>query len=167
MKQAIENILNHHQIVKRILSDIGATLAIAIAVEETSRYELLSIKTKFEMLQEQLELHLYKEEMVLFPEFMGLFDNRDGHPHAPSFPLAYPIERLESEHETVKTILSEIRQLSGYHQIPKNTGESYQNVYRHLHALEKRMDDLIRLENTMLFPEALALENKFYNDDSK
>ena len=167
MNQVIENILSHHQIVKKIISAIRAVLPIAIASEETYRYELLAIKTKFEMLQEQLEVHLYKEEMVLFPQFIGLWKNRNGGRFAPSFLLTYPIECLESEHESAKSMLSEIKQLSRYYRVPQNTSESYQQVYKHLDALEKKLNDLIHLENTFLFPKALALENDFYNDDDK
>jgi hypothetical protein len=32
---------------------------------------------------------------------------------------------------------------------------------------KKKLNDLILVENTLLFPKALAAESDFYNDDSK
>jgi regulator of cell morphogenesis and NO signaling len=167
INQVIESILSQHQMVKKIISAIRAVLPLAIVSEKTYRYELLAIKTKFEILQEQLEVHLYKEEMVLFPEFIGLWNKRNGNHYTPPFLLAYPVEGLESEHESAKSILSEISQLTRYYRAPQNTSESYRRVYKHLDALEKKLNDLILVENTLLFPKALAAESDFYNDDSK
>ncbi len=166
LNQVVQNILSLHSIVKAIVSDIRAVLPIAIASEEVYQDELLITKTKFQMLQEQLEMHLYTEEMVLFPEFIGLWNKKNGNHYAPSFFLAYPVESLESEHESVKLILSDIRQLSR-HRTLQNASEPYQQVCKHLDVLEKKLNDLIHLESNLLFPEALALEKDFYDDATR
>lgn len=165
LNQFIGMLLVLHDSLKENICCIRHALALADIHEQTFRYELLTIKCKFEILVEKLEVHLYKEEEVLFPEFLKLWHKLQAFCHSSlSFCLEYPIESLESEHESVIAILEEIKQLSWYYKVPQHASEYYQNVCSELDKLEINLYNLIQLENSKLFPEALALEgdmNKF------
>lgn len=157
-------LLSHHEALKENIHCIRHAMDLADIHEHTFRYELLTIKCKFEILVEKLEVHLYKEEEVLFPEFLKLWHKLQLSAYSSlSFCLEYPIESLESEHESVIAILEEIKQLRHYSKTPHQATEYYQNVCHELDELEINLYNLIRLENSKLFPEALALEEDMNN----
>jgi regulator of cell morphogenesis and NO signaling len=162
--QFIMMLLSHHDSLKEKIHCIRHALDLANIHEHTFRYELLTIKSKFETMVEKLEIHLYKEEEVLFPEFLKLWHKLQSSSYSSlSFCLEYPIESLESEHESVIAILEEIKQLRRYYNTPQQATEYYQNVCNELDKLEINLYNLIRLENSKLFPEALALEDDMNN----
>jgi regulator of cell morphogenesis and NO signaling len=162
--QFIMMLLVHHDSLKENIHRIRHALDLANIHEHTFRYELLTIKSKFETMVEKLEVHLYKEEEVLFPEFLKLWHKLQSSSYSSlSFCLEYPIESLESEHESVIAILEEIKQLRRYSKTPQQATEYYQNVCSELDKLEINLYNLIRLENSKLFPEALALEDDMNN----
>lgn len=164
LNQFIRMLLVHHESVKENICRVRHALALADIHEHTFRYELLTIKCKFEILVEKLEVHLYKEEEILFPEFLKIWHKLRTSCHSSlSFCLEYPIESLESEHESVITILEEIKHLSRYYKVPQHATEYYQNVCNELDTLENNLYNLIRLENSKLFPEAMALEGDMNN----
>ncbi len=166
--QFIMLLLSHHDSLKENIHCIRHAMDLADIHEHTFRYELLTIKCKFEILVEKLEVHLYKEEELLFPEFLKLWHKLQLSAYSSlSFCLEYPIESLESEHESVIAILEEIKQLRRYSKTPQQGTEYYQNVCNELDKLEIKIYNLIRLENSKLFPEALALEDEMNNFSDK
>ncbi|MEK6781606.1 MAG: hemerythrin domain-containing protein [Bacteroidota bacterium] len=161
----LDSILYQHQLIKIKIPLIREALLIAIEHETSYQYELLTTKLKFELLNENLEIHLYKEEMILFPVFINLWA-RQLRPSDDLLPfwLKYPIESLESEHVSAKAILSEIKELSQYYKIPTNTSKQYKEACLKLDDFERSMVNIINLEDEALFPEALVLEKIFAAD---
>ena len=162
--QFIRMLLERHDSIKENIHRIRQDLDLTSIHENTLQHELLIIKSKFNSMVEKLEIHLYKEEEVLFPEFLKLWHKLQSSSYSSlSFCLEYPIESLESEHESVIAILEEIKQLRRYYKTPQQATEYYQNVCNELDKLEINLNNLIRLENSKLFPEALALEGDMNN----
>lgn len=163
--QLLERVIRQHDNIKNAILPVRQALLLAVEHHTSHPYELLTVKTKFEILIESLEVHLYKEERILFPEFINLWKEhqfRMGYPLP--FRMMYPIKTLESEHESVKTILREIRELIRYSRIPGNTDKYYRTVCIELETFEKKLVELIDMEDRMLFPETLALEKIFTRD---
>ena len=167
--QFFNNILKHHEIVKDNISNIHQSLKSCIAKEDRTS-ELPIIQEYFLNLAEILEIHLYKEEVILFPEFKFLWSRQiQGNGNNPqlSFSIMYPIETLENEHKTVRLILTRIKQLIRHHIVSKNTGTHSGRLRKEFKILEKNLNELIRLENTILFPEALAIEKQLNHETDK
>lgn len=161
----LENILHQHRHIKIKIQLIREALLKAIEHETTYLYELLKVKAKFEALIEGLEIHFYKEETILFPEFIKLWARQLQPTNDPlPFRLMYPIERLESEHESVKAILKEIKELRQYYKIPANSSEHYRKACLKLDDFERSLVKLTDMENEALFPKALIME-KIFTDD--
>lgn len=157
----IRRLLARHDSLKEIIQLVRHALDKSIH-KHTSHHELLTIKANVEMMVEKLEVHLYKEEEVLFPEFLKLWHKLQSSSYSsPSFCLEYPVESLESEHESILAILEEIKQVMR-NKMPLQPRE-YQNVSNALDTLETNLNDLIQLENEKLFPEALALARDLNN----
>jgi regulator of cell morphogenesis and NO signaling len=94
---------------------------------------------------EELELHMMKEEQVLFPMV------RAGHgAHA-----AAPVSVMEREHDEHAVALRRTRELTGDLVAPPHACTTWRALYLRLDALERELMEHIHLENNVLFPRAL------------
>ena len=64
------------------------------------------------------------------------------------------------EHDTGGQLLKEMRQLTSDYTVPSDGCISYQTLYQALDAFEKDLHQHIHLENNILFPRALEMEEK-------
>ena len=63
------------------------------------------------------------------------------------------------EHDTAGQLLRELRALTSDYKVPPDACISYQTLYQALENFEKDLHQHIHLENNILFPKALELEN--------
>lgn len=154
--QILKDALHQHEAIKKTIPQIRSALLRATKHNP----KVLCVKNKFETLIENLEVHLYKEENILFPEFMKLSKGGQGRSEVLSFPMMYPIEGLEAEHERVSEILDEITALIRVC-CKLNPADRHSNqMYIGLQVFGKQVKELMKREN-QLFPQALTLEEKF------
>lgn len=66
---------------------------------------------------------------------------------------------MEMEHELVGKNLEQIRVLSNNYLLPEDACASYSLLYRMLDEFEEDLHLHIHLENNILFPKAIELEN--------
>lgn len=96
-------------------------------------------------LQDEMLMHMMKEENVLFP----LIDSGRGH-------LALmPVKVMFAEHEAHDQNLKELRKITNNFTPPENACNSWRNLYNGLETLEGLLHEHIALENDVLFPRAL------------
>eukprot|EP00825_Cyclidium_porcatum_P046810 TRINITY_DN7460_c0_g1_i2.p1 TRINITY_DN7460_c0_g1~~TRINITY_DN7460_c0_g1_i2.p1 ORF type:complete len:175 (-),score=20.00 TRINITY_DN7460_c0_g1_i2:270-794(-) len=115
----------------------------------------------FQQLANKLTMHLQKEEMVLFPyikklvtsEVSGNCDN-----DACFGSIASPISVMEQEHETAGIILKQLDKLSNGYTAPEDACNTFRVLYGKLKAFEDDLHVHIHLENNILFPKAIELE---------
>jgi len=115
----------------------------------------------FEALRSELLMHLRKEEMVLFPAieaYERAINTRQPLPHVPFGTVANPIRMMEYEHENAGTALSRIRQITRDFEVPEYACLTYKAMLSGLRELEEDLHMHIHLENNILFPRALKLE---------
>jgi len=96
----------------------------------------------FETMAGELEVHMKKEELILFPLM-----RRGGHPM-----IAQPIAVLLSEHDDHGVHLRELERLTGDFAIPDDACPTWRALYV---GARKFADDLvehIHTENNVLFP---------------
>ena len=118
---------------------------------------LVEAKEVFEVLKEELESHLMKEEMILFPAIGRL--ESSGKAGAPC-PLEHPIARMEYEHESAGRALAQMRHLTFDYHIPEEACNTYRALFAALVELEADLHEHIHLENNILFPRAAALQSR-------
>jgi len=123
--------------------------------------ELFGIRETFEGLSQELTTHLMKEEMVLFPyiERMeeAIFQSEPVLP-APFGSVHNPIAMMEHEHDSAGNALRAIRKASGDFTPPNDACISYQTLYKALADFEADLHQHIHLENNILFPRAIMME---------
>lgn len=153
----------HHVFTKQETARLVALLEKVCSAHAENHPELLQVQSAFRALQADLEPHMFKEEHVLFPYIMQLeaarSDNRSA-PRPPFVTMRNPLAVMTMEHDAAGDLLREIRKLSKDFAVPADACISYQTLYGALEEFEADLHQHIHLENNILFPRALALEDK-------
>ena len=128
--------------------------------------EVLEINKLFTEVANELAAHLKKEELILFPYVKQLVKaQKDGvKASAPHFGTAKnPIQMMESEHENAGDVFKEIARLTNNYTPPKEACNTFRALYAKLDEFEQDLHQHIHLENNILFPKAIQLENSLMN----
>lgn len=113
-----------------------------------------------EGLRAEIESHMWKEEMVLFPLIRSLEEaEASGKPAPPSHcgSVRNPIRVMELEHESAKGALDELRKRTANYTDPAAAGVSAA-MAQELRRLDEDLRRHIHLEDDILFPRAIELE---------
>lgn len=148
----------HHTFIRRnapILADLSRKVA---GHHGAAHPELLSLDGKVTELLNELITHLKKEEQILFPYIKKLEAAAGTSMPSPFGTIRNPIWMMESDHEAVGVLLQELRALTGDYTLPADACNSYSLLYRMLQDLEADLHIHIHLENNILFPKAIRLE---------
>ena len=124
--------------------------------------ELFKIQKVLVELAGDLMPHMMKEESVLFPYIQQLETARAdrGPVPVPHFgTVQNPVRMMMFEHETAGDLLRLIRMLSSDYAPPEGACPSYKGLYAGIEDLEKDLHRHIHLENNILFPQAIDIEN--------
>jgi regulator of cell morphogenesis and NO signaling len=137
----IQHILSaHHQYLKSELPRLQVWVDKAKA-----KYDIGRLPAIFEELRSELETHLQKEELVLFPAILGNLPIR----------LGGPIRVMLMEHDHAHQGLEAIRSETGNFQAPAYACRTYRALYEGLQDLDADLRQHIYLENEILFPRVL------------
>jgi len=163
LTELIEHILNtHHVFTKSEMDRLEVLAAKVISAHAENHPELIHLGELFKRLCGDLKPHMFKEEQVLFPYIVAMTEavnqNRPG-PFAPFVTVNNPVRMMMREHDTAGQILRELRELTSGYKVPPDACISYQTLYEALENFEKDLHQHIHLENNLLFPKALDLEN--------
>ena len=161
--QLIEHIVGtHHAYVKRELPRLQQLLHKVVSVHGRAHPELSRIQQAFQGMSAELGSHMMKEERILFPYIATLenaVSNGRPRPRPPFGTVSNPIHMMELEHDAAGAALKEISTLSSNYEPPEGACFSYGTLYEALKEFETDLHQHIHLENNMLFPRAIALEN--------
>lgn len=117
----------------------------------------------FRAFRPELEGHMAKEEAVLFPAIEALAGpaaaRRGGKP-----PIAELIVALEGEHDGAGAALTRLSELTGSFAPPAGACNTFRALYDGLAHLETEMHLHVHLENSVLFPRAMARERELGAD---
>ncbi len=150
----------HHAYVKREAPQLLAYLQKVASKHGERHPELLRIFETFAAVKEELELHMQKEEMILFPRIKEIEKTAGEEPGKLHIQIGYlqsPITVMEQEHDHAGRLLEEIRELSGNYTPPADACTTYKLSFAALQAFELDLHQHVHLENNILFPKAIAL----------
>ena len=147
----------HHGYTKKELPQIFAYLQ-RVSFKHGDRHnELYTIFEKFTKLKNEMEMHMHKEELILFPRIKELESRVQNHEQGLNIQI--PIMVMEDEHEHAGNLLKAIRDLSNNYTPPADACTTYRLSFAALQAMEIDLHQHIHLENNILFPKAMALSN--------
>ena len=156
---------NHHEYVRRMIPVIAAHTQKVAAVHGDRHPEVIEIANKFSTVYKDLKQHLMKEEQILFPYIKQLkkISETDKGKERPFFGTASnPIKMMESEHEAAGDELFEIRRLSNGYTPPEDACNTYRVCFQELKDFEEDLHKHVHLENNILFPKTISLENEIF-----
>jgi len=153
----------HHAYVKNEMPQIYAYLQKVASKHGERHPELYKIFEAFAAVSEEMERHMKKEEMILFPrikEMEKMAETKNTFAQVSLTYLQGPIVVMEQEHDHAGTLLNEIRILSNNYLPPQDACTTYRLGFASLQAFEMDLHQHVHLENNVLFPGAIALFKK-------
>jgi regulator of cell morphogenesis and NO signaling len=163
LSQLVEHIIGkHHVYVKQELPRLDQLLKKVVAVHGAGHPELGTIQQIFQGVSAELSSHMMKEEHILFPYIVALETAvSTGRPKPrPAFgTVSNPVRMMELEHESAGAALKEISSLSSNYEPPESACFSYRTLYAALKDFEADLHQHVHLENNILFPRAIEIEN--------
>jgi regulator of cell morphogenesis and NO signaling len=154
----------HHEYVRTAIPVLSLHTEKVARVHGERHPEVITIAQHFARVAGELQQHMMKEERVLFPYIRALaVARREGiHPETPHFgSAANPIRMMEAEHAAAGDTLYAVRSLSNNYTVPQDACTTYQVTYQELRQFEEDLHRHVHLENNILFPSAIALEQSF------
>ncbi|AVR46428.1 iron-sulfur cluster repair di-iron protein [Christiangramia fulva] len=159
-----DHIINfHHAYVEESIPLLFQYAAKVAKVHGGHNEELIEIQNLFSQVATELSAHMKKEELVLFPFIKKLVKAERENTPAPVAPFGSvdnPIKMMEAEHEEAGEIMKRIAILSNNYTPPEHACNTYRAFYAKLDEFEQDLHQHIHLENNILFPKALKIEQK-------
>jgi len=152
----------HHTYLQRTLPSVDGKLSKLIEAHAESHGAMLSqLHGVFARLRAELEAHMQKEELILFPAIVRLedaADRGDPPPPAPGGTVNNPIRMMVHEHDDAAAALRSLRSLSDNYCPPEDACTTFRALYAQLQEMEVDLHSHIHLENSILFVRAAELE---------
>jgi regulator of cell morphogenesis and NO signaling len=162
LSELIEHIKStHHKYVKEETTRLGPLFGKVCSVHGKNHPELAGLRSTFEGLAQELSTHLLKEEMVLFPYIVRLEEAViEGEPVVPPpfGSVRNPVLMMMHEHDGAGNALRSMHQQSNGYAAPPDACVSYQTLLKALADFEADLHQHIHLENNILFPRAIEME---------
>lgn len=135
----------YHQPLHTDMPRLSALAAKVAGVHGETDPRLKRVRDAYEELRYELDMHLAKEEQILFPLILA-----GRGPEA-----TCPIQVMEHDHEVAGELLRELRALTDGYAPPAHACASWRALLHGLDTMERDLHDHIHLENNVLHPRAL------------
>ncbi len=154
----------HHSYVNNNLVLISEFADKVARVHGHHNTETVEINELWKQVVAELTTHMKKEELVLFPYITSMekFSNgeTDNMPQPHFGTVKNPVRMMEHEHDVAGELMHRIAALSGNYSPPEYACNTYRVLYAKLKEFEDDLHSHIHLENNILFPKAIALEER-------
>lgn len=151
----IQHLLDTHHVAVRQLMERVLPISRKVAqVHGPGHPPLIELAASVHAFIDAMELHLRKEEEILFPAILHLIGAGGVPAHCP---IPAPINAMRHEHETAQADFQRWRGLTDDFAVPEDACNTFRGYFLDLQAIEQ--DTLIHIhkENEVLFPRVLAL----------
>jgi len=153
----------HHRYVDKTIPVLQQFLEKLCKVHGERHPELFEINELFNECAGELTMHMKKEELMLFPYIrkIALMNNDNSSYQQPPFgTVQNPIKAMMSEHAAEGDRFAKIAELTSQYTPPADGCTTYRVAFEMLNEFEKDLHLHIHLENNILFPKSITLENE-------
>ncbi len=148
----------HHRYVEAKIREIKPYLEKIVTVHGDRHPELAEVAVLFNESAGELTTHMKKEELVLFP-FIRKMTESNGKPvKAPFGSVQQPIAMMFHEHDAEGERFRKIAALTDDYTPPADACNTYRVTFALLKEFEEDLHMHIHLENNILFPKAIRME---------
>ncbi len=151
----------HHRYVEEKIPVILQFLQKLCKVHGERHPELFQIYELFQACAGDLAQHMKKEELILFPRIRKMTSGSYGETTRGA--IGSPVSVMMHEHDTEGERFRTIAALSDHYQAPKDGCTTYRVAFAMLKEFEQDLHLHIHLENNILFPMALKIEDDYVN----
>ncbi len=154
----------HHSYVREKVPFLKAKLEKLSRVHGDRHPELFEVEKIFCETSQEISMHLMKEELILFPQIRKLVKAKNGEDVSFSKVqqgVEAPIKTMLEEHDDEGERFKTISKLTDGYKTPEDGCNTYHVTLQTLKEFEEDLHRHIHLENNILFPEAIKLENKY------
>lgn len=159
-------VATHHAYVRKMVPVLSVHTQKVATVHGANHPEIVEIARIFERVAVDLQNHMLKEERILFPYIDALANafQGTGSVRRPPFGTARnPIRMMEAEHQAAGDEMYEIRRLSETYTPPVDACTTFKVTYQELKEFERDLHQHVHLENNIVFPKAIALEEGLFS----
>lgn len=169
--ELIQEVLRtHHAVERRELPRLARLAEKVVRRHGGAHPELVQLAEHVQSLADELDSHLDREERVLFPYLMSLVNAARGGGAAasPGFgALRNPVRIMSAEHAVEDELMLAIRSIAADYATPPSADEPWKALLVGLAALDADLSRHMRLEDAVLFPLALELEQRAGIEEEK
>jgi len=154
-------VATHHVFARGAFARIAPLMAKVVAKHGERHPELQRIARLVRELEAELTPHMLREERVLFPYIQSLALEAAGRPVVPSFgTVQNPVRIMAAEHGRDAGLLAELAAATDDFTAPADACTSHRALFASLAELRLDLLRHVSLENNVLFPRAIALEER-------
>jgi len=149
-------LIHHHFYVKNTMPVIMSYLEKLVSKHGQKYPWMDEVYRLFTAVKEELEPHMQKEEMILFPRIkeiaaLALVQKSSGHD---AVYITAPIQVMEAEHDNAGQLLFRIREITNNYTPPEDACTTHIVCLEALKSFEADLHQHVHLENNILFPMA-------------
>jgi regulator of cell morphogenesis and NO signaling len=156
----------HHRYIEEKTPVIQHYLDKVCSVHGSHHPELQEINRLFQASAADMAQHMKKEELILFPRIRKLESLTNNPVETSTIQpglLQTPIHMMMEEHAVEGDRFQAIEELTHHFQPPADACNTFKVTYALLQEFETDLHLHIHLENNILFPKAIELENRLLN----
>lgn len=158
LKELIEHILvAYHDPLRLELKRILPMAEKVAKVHGENHPEMTEVLNIFSCFKEQLELHMQKEEMILFPTIASMESREGPQSFGCGGGIEHPIAVMMREHEDAGEAMSAMNRLTNSYTPPEDACNTFKVLLHSLARIESEMHQHVHKENNILFPRAISL----------
>ena len=150
----------HHRYVEARIPEIKPLLAKINQVHGGRHPELARVEQLFNEAAGEMAMHMKKEELMLFPKIRKMEEAKQNGSAMGGMPLEGSIKTLMMEHDDQGDKFHEIKHLTNNYTSPADGCNTYRVTLALLKEFEDDLHLHIHLENNILFPKSIKLEEE-------
>lgn len=151
----------HHRYVRDTIPVVSRWLDRLVERHGDRHAELSEVRRLFATLAADMTSHMAKEETLLFPAIDELAREQRVGGQLPAGPFAtilHPVRVMEDDHQQAGELLARLREVTHGYDVPPDGCATYRSCYAELTRFEHDLHRHVHLENHVLFPKALEVE---------
>ncbi len=153
----------HHTYVREALSLLDQYMVKVVKVHGSHHTALYEIDDLYTAIAGELKQHMMKEEQILFPYIKQMeraIEEGAMIPMAHFGKINNPIQVMNQEHEKAGNLMASIKDLSNNYTPPEWACNTFKALFAKLEEFEQDLHLHVHLENNILFPKAIELEQR-------
>lgn len=158
LKELVDHIITcYHNPLREQLPRLSQMALKVAKVHGANHPEMVKVSDILSSFKESLEMHMQKEEMILFPAISRIEAGGSPKLFGCGGGIEHPISVMLQEHDDAGEALCAMSKLTNGYTPPPDACNTFRVLLRSLADLESEMHQHVHKENNILFPRALSV----------